>query len=130
VLTNQDAAVAGGAITQAIVPLLITSNVAATPDNTQQARKIFAGLQQGTIDRSLFTDNANFYFSDVALKDFASSLASYGEPKSFDQVSRGLRGGMTLRVYIAHFANGKALRVWTFELPDGKLEQFQVAAAN
>jgi D-alanyl-D-alanine carboxypeptidase len=130
VLTNQDAADAGGAITAVIAPLLFESADAATPVKTEQARKIFAGLQKGTIDRSLFTDNANFYFSDTALKDFASSLAPYGEPRSFDQVSQSLRGGMTLRVYIARFPNSKALRIWTFELPDGKLEQYQIAPAG
>lgn len=130
VLTNQDAADAGGAITGAIVPLLFESADAATPAKTEQARKIFEGLQKGAIDRSLFTDNANFYFSDTAVKDFADSLASYGAPQSFNQVQQGLRGGMTLRVYIARFAGGKALRIWTFELPDGKLEQYQIAPAG
>jgi D-alanyl-D-alanine carboxypeptidase len=129
VLTNQDAADAGGAITSAITPLLFESADAATPIKAEQARKIFAGLQKGNIDRSLFTDNANFYFSDTALKDFADSLGPFGEPKSFDQVGQSLRGGMTLRVYIARFANGKALRIWTFELLDGKLEQYQIAPA-
>jgi hypothetical protein len=33
---------------------------------------------------------------------------------------------MVLRVYRASFAN-RALRVWTFETADGKLEQYQVA---
>ena len=130
VLTNQDAADAGGAITQAIIPLLFETADSATAPKAEQARRIFAGLQKGTIDRSRFTDNANFYFSDVALKDFADSLASYGEPRSFDQINQSLRGGMTLRVYIARFANGKALRIWTFELPDGKLEQYQIAPAS
>jgi len=42
------------------------------------------------------------------------------------QTSTSKRGGMTLRSYRATFA-GRALRVWTFETADGKLEQFQVA---
>jgi D-alanyl-D-alanine carboxypeptidase len=130
VLTNQDAADAGGAIAGVITPLLFESADAATPFKTEQARRIFAGLQKGTLDRKLFTDNANFYFSDVALKDFADSIGPFGDPQSFDQVSQSLRGGMTLRVYIARFANGKALRIWTFELPDGKLEQYQIASAS
>jgi D-alanyl-D-alanine carboxypeptidase len=129
VLTNQDAADAGGAISGAIGPLLFETVDATTAVKTEAARKIFEGLQKGTIDRSLFTDNANFYFSDVALKDFADSIGPYGAPQSFTQVQQSLRGGMTLHVYIARFANGKALRVWTFEMPDGKLEQLQVAAA-
>jgi hypothetical protein len=33
---------------------------------------------------------------------------------------------MILRVYSVRFAQ-KTLRVWTYEMPDGKLEQFQVA---
>ena len=129
VLTNQDAAGASDVITGAIIPLLFASSDAATPAKTEQARKIFDGLQKGTIDRSLFTDNANFYFSETALKDFASSLAPFGTPQTFSQVSQSLRGGMTLRVYIARFANGKALRIWTFELSDGHLEQYQIAPA-
>lgn len=131
VLTNQDAADAGGGISNAIIPMLFASGAdAATPVKTEQARKIFAGLQKGTIDRSLFTDNANFYFSDVALKDFATSLGGYGDATSFVQVGQSLRGGMTQRTFIARFANGKALRIWTFEMPDGKLEQLQVAGAE
>ena len=126
-LTNQDAADAAGAITGAISPILFETTDATVPVKTEQARKIFEGLQKGTIDRSLFTDNANFYFSETALKDFASSIGPYGPPESFNQVQTGLRGGMTLHVYIARFANGKSLRAWTFEMPDGKLEQFQVA---
>jgi len=40
-----------------------------------------------------------------------------------------LRGGMTLRVYIIRFPQ-RALRAWTYEMPDGKLEQYQIAAQN
>jgi len=40
-----------------------------------------------------------------------------------------LRGGMTLRVYIVNFGD-KAVRAWTYEMPDGKLEQYQIAPAN
>jgi hypothetical protein len=42
------------------------------------------------------------------------------------QARRWLRGGMTGRSYDAKFAD-KSLRVWTYEMPDGKLEQYQVA---
>lgn len=34
---------------------------------TAQARSIFVGLQKGTLDRSLFTPNANDYFNAQAL---------------------------------------------------------------
>jgi CubicO group peptidase (beta-lactamase class C family) len=129
VLTNQDAASASGQIAHAIAPLLLATDDPATPQKLEQARKIFDGLQHGTIDRSLFTDNANFYFSEQALKDFASGLGPLGTPVDFTQVNQGLRGGMTLRVYRIRFLQ-KTLRAWTYEMPNGKLEQFQVAAQD
>jgi len=127
VLTNQDAASASDAIANGIAPMLFATNDPATPAKLEQARKIFEALQKGTIDRSLFTDNANFYFSDQALKDFASGLAPLGTPQQFVQASQSLRGGMTLRVYRITFAGNRALRAWTYEMPDGKLEQYQIA---
>jgi len=129
VLTNQDAAGAAGAIAHGIAPMLFSTTDADTPKKTEQAKKIFEGLQKGTIDRSLFTDNANFYFSDQALKDFASGLGPLGAPVGFDQVNQGLRGGMIYRSYRVRFAN-KTIRAWTYEMPDGKLEQYQIAEQN
>jgi CubicO group peptidase (beta-lactamase class C family) len=129
VLTNQDAASASRAIAGGIGQILFATNDPATPAKLEQAKKIFADLQQGKIDRSLFTDNANFYFSEAALKDFASALGPLGEPQSFTQVNQGLRGGMTLRVYLIRFPQ-RTLRAWTYEMPDGKLEQYQIAPQN
>jgi D-alanyl-D-alanine carboxypeptidase len=129
VLTNQDAASASGAIAGGIGALLFATNDPATPAKLEQAKKIFADLQQGKIDRSLFTDNANFYFSEDALKDFQAGLGPLGTPQSFTQASQGLRGGMILRVYLIRFPQ-RVLRAWTYEMPDGKLEQYQIAAQN
>jgi CubicO group peptidase (beta-lactamase class C family) len=126
VLTNQDAASAAQAIAKGISPLL-ASDDPATPEKLAQARKIFRGLQSGMIDRSLFTSDANSYFNEQALQDFASSLEPLGDPEEFTQVSHNLRGGMLERVYRIKFAK-TVLRAWTYEMPDGKLEQFQVAA--
>jgi len=63
------------------------------------------------------------------VKDFASGLGPLGKPQSLVQASQGLRGGMTLRVYVIRFPQ-KILRAWTYEMPDGKLEQYQIAAQN
>jgi len=127
VLTNQDAATAAGAIARGISGLLFTVVDSTTRARESQAREIFLGLQHGSIDRSLFSPDANAYFSAQAVADFASGLGPLGTPQAFYQVGQQLRGGMVLRVYRAAFAD-RALRVWTFELPDGKLEQYQVAA--
>lgn len=129
VLTNQDAASAAGAIASGIPPLLFATNDPATPAKLEQAKKIFEDLQHGRVDRSLFTENANAYFDEQALADFKSSLGPLGKPVSFVQTSQSLRGGMVGRVYQVRFAQ-KTIRAWTYEMPDGKLEQFQVAVAN
>jgi D-alanyl-D-alanine carboxypeptidase len=129
VLTNQDAVGAAEQIALDIAPLLFAVEDLETTRELDQARKIFGGLQRGAIDRSLFTDNANSYFSEPALEDFANSLAPLGTPQEFTQTRQRLRGGMLLRVYRVRFPQ-KTLRVWTFEMPDGKLEQYQVSAAE
>jgi len=130
VLTNQDAASASGTIANAIAGLLFSTEDAQTAARTAEARTILEGLQHGALDRSLFTADGNFYFSDQAVEDFASGLKPLGAPTEFFQTSQGLRGGMVLRRFRATFANGRALRVWTFQMPDGKLEQYQVAVSN
>lgn len=129
VLTNQDAASASGAIAGGIAPLLLASDDPSTPEKLVQARKIFEGLQHGTIDRSLFTDNANFYFNEQALKDFASSLGPLGNLEEFIQLRQALRGGMKLRVYSIKFPKTE-LRAVIYEMPDGKLEQYQITAQD
>ena len=125
-LSNQDAAGAADAIAHGIVPMLFTVDDPTTRQKTEQARKILEGLQKGTIDRSLFTSNANAYFSEAALKDFATGLSPLGEIQEFTQTARGLRGGMVYRNYRARFAQ-RTIRAWTYEMPDGKLEQYQIA---
>src|SRR3954470_9094584 len=126
VLTNQDAATAASEIANQTVQVLFSTEDKLADSRTAQAKAIFEGLQKGTIDRSLFTSNANFYFSDQALKDFQSSLGPLGTPTGFVQTRTSLRGGMTYRNYRVTFPN-RTIRVWTYETPDGKLEQYQVA---
>ncbi len=127
VLTNQDASPAAGAIASRISKLLFKTQDAQTAMRTEQARKIFEGLQKGTIDRSLFTDDANFYFSKQALEDFKSSLGPLGELKEFIQAGQQNRGGMLERSFRV-VTPKQTLRVWTYQMPDGKLEQYQIAA--
>jgi len=126
VLTNQDAAPASGAIGNKVASLLFTTEDADTQNRLARARSIFAGLQHGTIDRSQLTPDASSYFSAQALTDFQSTLGPLGAPTDFEQTAQHLRGGMLERVYRVRFAT-RALRVWTYETPDGKLEQYQIA---
>lgn len=127
VLTNMDASSAAGRIADRIEPLLIASSGASAASNElQRARKVFEGLQQGKIDRSQFTDSANFYFSEQALKDFASSLGPLGPIQEFTAGRQSLRGGMTYRGYKVK-VGGKNLSVSTFMTTDNKYEQYMVA---
>jgi hypothetical protein len=125
VLTNQDAVGASGQIAQRIAETLFQAAQSGTSKETELAKQILAGLQQGKIDRSLFTDNANFYFSDQTLQDFASSLGPLGAVQDFTQSSENLRGGMNARSYRAK-AGSKVLNISTFWMPDGKIEQYIV----
>jgi D-alanyl-D-alanine carboxypeptidase len=129
VLTNQVASPAPSQLADKIAEILLDDAQPADVAETTRARAILEGLQKGQLDRSQLTSNANFYFSDEAIADFQASLAPLGAPKTFRQTRRWLRGGMTGRSYDAEFADRK-LRVWTYEMPDGRLEQFQVAVKN
>jgi hypothetical protein len=90
-----------------------------------QAKQIFAGLEKGTIDRSLFSANANAFFTAEVLRDFSTSLGALGEPSKFDLTGKALRGGMTLW-YLGVELGSRAVEVSMFVLPDGKIEQYLV----
>jgi len=126
VLTNQDAANAAGDIgRQVMARLLDQAAPPADQTRTDSARHIFDGLRQGTIDRALFTDNGNAYFSRQALADYAASLSALGAYTSFAPTGTQLRGGMTYRSFAVKFP-GRTVTVSIFEMPDGKIEQFLV----
>lgn len=125
VLTNEDAVPASADLAKKIASLLFRDADAARQEDQSQA--IFASLQQGKIDRALLTDNCNSYFTEQALKDFGDSLGPLGTPTEFTQESKSERGGMTFRLFEVHFGL-KTLQVLERIMPDGKIEQYQVAA--
>jgi hypothetical protein len=126
VLVNMDATGAPGMLAGRITGILFGQADDATREATARARAIFEGLQHGRIDRSLFSDNANAYFSDQARADFAQSLGPLGAPTEFTQTRQSLRGGMTYRGYRIRCGE-HTLSLSTFTLPNGKLEQYQVS---
>ena len=125
VLTNQDASSAASDIGRQVTALLLKAANPNDPKQDELMRKVYDGLQQGKIDRSLFTANANAYFTDQALKDYASSLGPLGAPEAFAQTRLSLRGGMTERVYTVKYPN-KTLTIVIYQMPDGKIEQYLV----
>jgi len=127
VLTNQDASTAANQIANLIRPLLFPVQDRSKDAELQSVRTILAGLQHGAIDRALFTSNCNAYFTDQALRDVADSLGPLGTPNEFKQTSYSERGGMSFRAYTVKWGS-KSARVTTFQMPDGKLEQYLVIA--
>jgi len=124
VFSNADGSAATGSITDKLTPILLTepNDPQAAPALTQ-ARRIFDGLVQGKIDRSLLTANASAYFTSQVLADAAASLKALGPPDSLKQTSVELRGGMTYRHFEVKFKT-KSLHLSTLTMPDGKLEQY------
>jgi CubicO group peptidase (beta-lactamase class C family) len=131
VLTNLDATGASSQLAGRIATLLFraTSPDTAAAAALAQAKAVFDGLQHGRIDRGLFTANANAYFTDGALADFASGLGPLGPPQEFEQATQSLRGGMVARSFRIK-CGARTLRLTTFTMPDGRLEQYQIAATE
>ena len=125
VLSNQDAADAASEIGNQVRAALLKSDNPQDQKEDERVRKVYDGLQQGKIDRSLFTDNANSYFNDQALKDYADSLRPLGAPQSFTQAGTFLRGGMTERTYEVKYPT-KSLAIIIYQMPDGKFEQYLI----
>lgn len=131
VLTNEDASRAAGGIARDLAPLLLGVTQQTATAAQAQALAIFEGLQQGKIDRSLFTDWCNAYFDQQALEDFQSSLGPLGKPAGMEQTGQSLRGGMTFHVFRVTFPNSsRVLTVTTYTEPDGKLEQYLVMPSS
>jgi len=128
VLTNEDAASAAGALARKIMPLILAGD--ASPEGVtalaeKRALAVFTRLQDGKLDRTQLTPFCDAYFTPEAVQDFASSLKPLGSPVRFTQVTEEKRGGMTFRVFDVSFPSER-LQVTTYEMPDGKLEQYLV----
>ncbi|HEX4439264.1 MAG TPA: serine hydrolase domain-containing protein [Thermoanaerobaculia bacterium] len=128
VAVNQDANDVPGELSGKIVKLLFEDRDGAAASEAR-ARRILESLQRGTVDRSLFTDNANAYFDEAALRDFAAGLGALGAISKVELNAQRERGGMTYRGFDVTFAKGKAALAER-DMPDGKIEQFQVNPAQ
>ena len=127
VLTNAEYSSASREVANGISAVLgLGPGTSSASKTTDEVREILKGLTAGTIDRDLFTANANGYFDEQGLQDFKNSLSPLGPVVSITQ--RGpdrLRGGMTYRGYALNYA-GKQLSISTYWMADGKLEQYLV----
>jgi len=92
----------------------------------EHAKKLFAGLQKGDLDRSLIDSDLSAYFTDKAIADFAASLKPLGAPESFTAGPHEDRGGMTVREFSVKTATAR-LQISTYLTPEGKFAQFLVS---
>jgi D-alanyl-D-alanine carboxypeptidase len=127
VLTNSDAADAATAIGDKLRDLVFESVSPVDTARREEARRIFDGLRQGKLDRTLLSDNANAYFSAETVYDIAEGIAPLGPVNSFELIETGTRGGMDFRIYEIKLAKRK-LELVTRSLPDGKVEQYMISA--
>jgi len=108
------------------------STVAADAAAAKTVRLVYDQLRAGKLDRSLLTEDANYYFTPTTQADYHDSLAPLGDPDTFEQAGHtALRGGFVIRGYTVKYKD-RTLRVSTFFTPgdDGKIEQFLVRPAS
>ena len=125
VLSNEDGVNLIGPLSQMIRAMLVDPPGAAAEKQDLQVRTILEGLQEGRIDRALFSANADSYFSETALSDYRNSLAPLGKLQLLTRQDEGQRGGMTYLRYRAHFEKNSVV-VSIYLTADGKFEQFLV----
>ncbi|RDE06365.1 serine hydrolase domain-containing protein [Sphingomonas aracearum] len=137
VLTNTWSSGTYRVLAQKLVPVALPGTSAAAGDPADAAslakvRTVFAQLQAGQLDRSLLTEDANFYFDTQNRADFRTSLAPLGAPREIVAIGKpSLRGGFVSRRFRANYPD-RALNVSTFFEPgaNGRIEQFLVTAAD
>ncbi len=125
VLSNEDGVGLIGPLTEGIASLVLEPPNSIRLKQDREVREILESLQQGRIERSRFSANANSYFGDVALADYRNSLAPLGKLQVLTRESEQSRGGMTHLSYRAHFQK-RTMMLNIYILPDGTFEQFLV----
>jgi CubicO group peptidase (beta-lactamase class C family) len=125
VLSNEDGVNMIGTVTREVAAALFSPSNVETTKQDSQVLQVLQGLTQGKIDRSMFTKNANDYFTEVCLRDIRTSLAPLGSLRVLTRQGSQLRGGMTHLSYRARFEHDSvALNIYL--MPDGKYEQFML----
>ena len=125
VLSNEDGLNLIGPLSKSISALLLQPASVSGDSHAASVRSALEGLQEGRIDRALFTANANSYFTEQSLNDYKDSLAQLGRLQGLSLSHQQLRGGMTHLGYDAQFEK-KKVSLNIYLSADGKFEQFLV----
>jgi hypothetical protein len=99
--------------------------LAPTPEEAR-AREVFRSMQNGTLDRGLFSSIGNFYLTASVLADLRSSLSPLGPARLIELEHESRRGGMTTRRWKI-LCRGARLEATERSHPDGKIEEFMIA---
>jgi hypothetical protein len=89
------------------------------------ARAVFASLQKGRPNRTLFTADLNAYFDARMVSVYAKSLGRLGAVVSFTLRSESDADGLTTRAYTV-VAGTHRLRLLEQTDVEGRIETFQV----
>ena len=126
VLTNQDASRAAGIIADQVSQIAF-GIAPAQPKDPASALVLseLSGLAQGHADTSKMNANLQSYYTQAVVADYRNSLSALGAPLGIRERLHEDRGGMVYHVYEVAYP-GKNVRVTTYELPDGKLDQLLI----
>ncbi len=131
VFTNSDFSRSTDTLTEGIERIVFDSPEPALTGETVRlgdVRAVYASLAKGTVDRTRFTDDLNYYFTPEALADYRSSLAPLGEATVESLGAPRLRGGFVNRNFSLSYPGGKQLLLVTYAEPgaNGRWEQFMI----
>lgn len=124
ILTNMEAPAAATEIANRIIDWLLQSSESVRP-NLERIQKLFIGLQQGRIDRTQFSADANDYFDSQALHDYSESLARLGRITGITADEPTHRAGQWFTNYIVRFQSS-SVTIKTAQDASGKLTQFLI----
>jgi CubicO group peptidase (beta-lactamase class C family) len=131
VFTNSDFSQATGTLTDGIKKIVLDSpdsKLTGEGARVADVQSVYSALVSGTLDRSKFTDNLNYYFNPTTLGDYRSSLSPLGTPTVEALGAPRLRGGFVNRNFDLHYPDGKELILVTYAEPgaNGRWEQFMI----
>jgi D-alanyl-D-alanine carboxypeptidase len=99
--------------------------LAPTPEEAR-VRGLFEALQNGRVDRALFSAVGNFYLTPTVLADLQSSLGPLGPARLIELERESQRGGMTTRRWKILCPRAR-LEAIERTHPDGKIDEFMIA---
>ncbi|WP_454279772.1 serine hydrolase domain-containing protein [Sphingomonas sp. Marseille-Q8236] len=122
---------AQGRIAKGISEIVLPAPQASAEDAAalDRAKRVYTQLRTGSLDRTLLTEDAAYYFTPATIADYKASLSPLGAPTKVEQVGRTrLRGGFVNRSYRVTYPT-RSLRISTYAEPGagGKIEQFLVS---